>query len=95
MLPSMEALQIVSVAPVSLTSRPIIIPSHEEVRVSIETQDNWILKADGVTVGTFKSDHFLDTQIVITQCQQKIKILHSKDWSYFNMLTQKLGWKSN
>lgn len=94
LLPSMEAMQIVPVAPISMSSRPIIVPSNEEVRISIETDGEWILKSDGVTIGTFEHLSFIDTQVVITQSPQKVKILHSKHWSYFNMLTQKLGWKS-
>lgn len=95
LLPSMEAMQIIPVAPISMTSRPIIIPSHEEVRVSIETQDTWILKADGTTLHSFENDSYVDTQVVITQSSRKVNILHSTHWSYFDILTQKLGWKSN
>lgn len=95
LLPSMEAMQIIPVAPISMTSRPIIIPSHEDVRISIETHDNWILKSDGSTLGSFENNLFIDTQVVITQSKRKVNILHSKHWSYFDMLTQKLGWKSN
>lgn len=94
LLPSMQAFQVIPVAPINLTSRPIIIPSHEEIRISIETEGEWILKGDGVTIGTFDNNSFIDTQIVITQSPQKVKILHSKHWSYFDMLTQKLGWKN-
>lgn len=95
LLPSMEAMQIIPVAPISMTSRPIIIPAHEEVRVSIETEGEWILKADGSTLVTLKNDMYIDSQVVISQSKNKVKILHSKHWSYFDMLTQKLGWKSN
>lgn len=95
LLPSMEALQIIPVAPISMTSRPIIVPSNEEVRISIETQDDWILKADGTTLGSFENNMYIDTQLVITQSNFKVNILHSRHWSYFDMLTQKLGWKSN
>jgi NAD+ kinase len=94
LLPTLEAMQIVPVAPVSLTSRAIIIPSQEQVSLSIETQGHWILKSDGRTIGIFDNNQFTDTQLVITQSPTKVKILHHKDWSFFDMLTQKLGWIS-
>lgn len=95
LLPSMEAIQVVPVSPISMTSRPIIIPSHEEIRISIETDGEWVLKCDGSKVVSFDNDHYIDTQVVISQSNCKVMMLHSKHWSYFDMLTQKLGWKSN
>lgn len=94
LLPSMEAMQIIPVAPINLTSRPIIIPSNEDIRISVETKGEWLLKADGTTLGTYENDHFIDTQVVITQSDHKVEILHSKHWSFFDMLNQKLGWKN-
>lgn len=90
LLPTMEAMQIVPVAPFSLTSRPIITNSKDIVSIEVESQGNIVIRADGHIIGgAYKS-----TRVAITQTQYKGKIVHSEDWNYFDMLTQKLGWKS-
>lgn len=89
-LPSMEAIQIIPVAPLSLTSRPIIIPSSEVITITVETQGIWTLKGDGNIIAVSREQH----PIKICQAPEKLKILHPEGWTFFDMLTQKLGWRN-
>lgn len=89
MLPSMEAVQIVPIAPIGLTSRPIIVPGNVPITIVIESTDQWKLKADGQDTDT------TGNMVCIDQSKEKVKVIHTKDWSYFKMLTDKLGWKTH
>lgn len=89
LLPTMEAMQIVPVAPFSLTSRPIITSSKDIVTIKVTAPGNIIVRADGNSVG----GGYKSLEVSVTQ-GPRVNIVHSNGWNYFNMLTQKLGWKS-
>lgn len=88
--PSMSVMQIVPVAPLSLSSRPIIVPGDAVVELTIETEYEWVIKGDGATrIGFGKGGR----SIQITKYPHNTRILHTKDWNFFNMLSDKLHWK--
>lgn len=89
--PSLNIMQIVPVAPLSMSSRPIIVPGDAEVRITVETQGTWVMKGDGVRC--FESESTSEA-IEITQYPDNTRILHTKEWNFFNMLTNKLNWKA-
>lgn len=89
--PSMNVMQIVPVAPLSLSSRPIIVPGNAEISISIKTDGTTALKGDGIRVCEFRENQDID--VSITGYKNPVRILHTKDWNFFNMLTDKLGWK--
>jgi NAD+ kinase len=91
-LPSMNVMQIVPISPLSMSSRPIIVPGDSVVRITVETEGTWILKGDGNRMCEFTSDH-PSPSIDITQSNHKARILHTKDWNFFEMLSNKLHWK--
>lgn len=88
--PSMEVMQIVPVAPLSLSSRPIIVPGDATVELTIETEHEWVIKGDGSTLIGFGKG---GRAIKVTKHAQPTRILHTKDWNFFNMLSDKLHWK--
>lgn len=92
MLPSMKAIQIVPVSPLSMTSRPIIVPADEdqEIIVAVETEGEWTLKCDGQVMKTAQSPGI----VKVRACDVPVNVIHPKGWNFFNMLTKKLGWKS-
>lgn len=90
-LPTMQAIQIIPIAPCSMSSRPIIVPGVGYVRVTIlETEGEWVLKRDGSTV----QKYWKSLPVTITMSDNKVKLLHHKSWSFFQMLTNKLHWKT-
>lgn len=91
-LPSMNVMQIVPTAPLSMSSRPIIVPSESTVQITVETKGTWCLKGDGETISTFDT---VGPVVRITQIPTKTRILHSKTWNFFEMLTTKLHWKQS
>lgn len=92
--PDLDVLEIVSVAALTMTSRPLIVSGDRSVTISLSLderkKDSFMsCKADGQQVLLLSKD---DQQITIKKHEKKLKMLHFKDWNYFQNLTSKLGW---
>ena len=85
MTPTVDCLQIVPVAPVSLTSRPIIADPSESVTIRV-IDSRGVVKVDGQIVGETNEVHiFADSHA---------RVVRLPNWSFFDNLTHKLGWKA-
>jgi len=92
MMPAIQAMQVVPVAPLTMTARPIII--SPDTHVEIQAWGGKIAtRADGLewmhTNTEYTKEHPFT---VFMQSHGDVRILHDKNWDYFSMLTQKLGW---
>lgn len=93
MMPDLSSMQIVPVAPLTLTSRPIVVPSHHDVTI-----EAW----GGPIAVRFDGSHHTDSDqpytkaypysIQISSYASPARLLHLEGWNYFDVLTQKLGW---
>ena len=93
MMPDMEAIQIVPVAPLTLTSRPLMVGS--DCRITIEAWGGGIsVRSDGQTISVADQSFTADTPYVIEvyAFPTRAKMLHLAGWNYFNVLSSKLGW---
>lgn len=88
MYPSANAIQIVPIAPMSLTSRPIIVDAGSEIvieawggRLALRADGNKILNLPSWNRHTFKF-----------QQHGTVRVLHQHTWNFFEVLSQKLGW---
>ena len=82
--PSMKAIQIVPVAPHSLTSRPLIVSYDSKIRIDTRG-GGYKLKADGKTLKK-------DTGMTFSIHPRSIKILHPELWNFYSVLSNKLKW---
>lgn len=86
-LPESNVIQIVPVAPSTLTSRPIIVPASTKIRLQLFGLSASI-RCDGMKAPF--SDHTTDSVDIVQQ--QPARILHHPSWNFFNTLSNKLGW---
>lgn len=96
MMPSLHAIQIVPVAPMTLTSRPLIVDPNRTIKVavwadglSLRGDGNILLETDNVY--TKESPAYFGFQAHPVQ----VRILHLESWDFFEVLHQKLGWIKN
>lgn len=95
MTPDLRAMQIVPVAPHTLTSRPIITSGHSTIQVSA-----WgapiALRVDGTTRLLTESFHHQHDPLVvkILMDQTPVNVLHLRMWNFYGVLTNKLGWNT-
>lgn len=93
MMPGLNAIQVVPVAPMTMTSRPILVPSHVPITVEAYSQGVSV-RADGQRVYSNENAFTRQAPYVITVRQyiREAKVLHLGGWNFFDTLTQKLGW---
>jgi NAD+ kinase len=89
-LPSMGLFQILPLAPMSMSSRPIIVPSYEEIKICVKSKDEICVRFDGQIAECPPRGE----QLVFTQFPHKARILHNLGWNFFDMLSTKLSWKN-
>lgn len=92
MMPNMRALQLVPVAPLTLTSRPIIVDAN--ARIDLDVWGGALaLRADGQfgkVDGIYTEDR--PCKVTIKRTPFDVQVLHNSDWNFFDVLTSKLGW---
>lgn len=97
MMPEMDAIQIVPVAPSTMTSRPIIVPATTAIELHVWGGDVTV-RTDGQIVDNVAEAGWSPTKqspyvIKVNVFNNKAKILHFAGWNFFDVLTGKLGWK--
>lgn len=97
MMPDMKAIQIVPVAPSTMTSRPIIVPARMPIELLVWGGDVTV-RADGQIVDTTQEGDKVPTRdnpyrLTIAPYKHTANILHFDGWNFFDVLTEKLGWK--
>lgn len=97
MMPDMKAIQIVPVAPSTMTSRPIIVPARMPIELLVWGGDVTV-RADGQIVDTAQEGDKVPTRdnpyrLTIAPYKHTANILHFDGWNFFDVLTEKLGWK--
>jgi NAD+ kinase len=92
MMPAIQAMQVVPVAALTMTARPIVV-SHN-TKIEIQAWGGKIAtRADGLEWMHTDAEYTKENPFTMfVQSSSEVKILHNKDWNYFDMLTQKLGW---
>ncbi|WP_282178050.1 NAD(+) kinase [Vibrio nereis] len=90
--PSLNALSLVPMFPHTLSSRPLVVDSKRRIRlvVSPDNRGTQEVSCDGqVSLPVSPGD-----EIHIYQSPNTLKLIHPKDYSYYHVLRNKLGWSS-
>lgn len=84
--PLIEEFILTPICPHSLTQKPIVAPDYFEF--SVQANQDCVIVLDGQESYNFLSN---DT-LTIKRAPKKVKIVHSKDRDYFEVLKRKLKW---
>ncbi|HHX8301097.1 TPA: NAD(+) kinase [Vibrio diabolicus] len=90
--PSLNAISLVPMFPHTLSSRPLVVDGKRRIKlvVSPENRGTQEVSCDGqVSLPVSPGD-----QIHIYQSPNVLKLIHPKDYSYYHVLRNKLGWSS-
>ena len=90
--PDLDIIQLMTVAAMSMTSRPVVIGGDKNIIITVRPQFNSsaCIKLDGNTAACLKLDE--QHELVIKRYRGKVKILHNNEWNFFQTLTEKLHW---
>ncbi|AGV18613.1 MULTISPECIES: NAD(+) kinase [Vibrio] len=90
--PSLNAISLVPMFPHTLSSRPLVVDGKRRIKlvVSPENRGTQEVSCDGqVSLPVTPGD-----EIHIYQSPNVLKLIHPKDYSYYHVLRNKLGWSS-
>jgi NAD+ kinase len=86
--PAMDALVISAICPHSLTLRPIVVPGHLPVAITLVHAEDAHLTLDGqVDHGLLSGD-----RVELRKSEQTITLLQDANFSFFRLLQEKLHW---
>ena len=86
--PEVPAFALVPVAPHALTHRPIAVPDHATIAITVQHGRDASVHCDGQA-------HFElgeGDRVVLTRAPYRARFLHPEDHDYFAMLREKLHW---
>jgi NAD+ kinase len=86
--PALDALVIAAICPHSLTLRPIVVPAHLPVTITLVHAEDAHLTLDGQTEHGLLSGDRLEIQ----KSDRTITLLQDPDFSFFRLLQEKLHW---
>nr|BET44392.1 MAG: NAD(+) kinase [Candidatus Aschnera chinzeii] len=87
--PSLTAITLIPMLPHTLSSRPLVIDGSSKIKIKL-TQNNINCKIS-CDNHIHLTIHDKD-EILIEKSNKKLKLIHPKDYNYFNLLNLKLNW---
>ncbi|MFC3034575.1 NAD(+) kinase [Pseudoalteromonas fenneropenaei] len=90
--PELNAMALVPMFPHTLSSRPLVVDADRTIRLklSLENTDSLQVSCDShVVLAVLPGD-----EVVIRKAERKLRLIHPKSYSYYNVLRQKLNWGS-
>ena len=90
--PELNAISLVPMFPHTLSSRPLVVDADNEVRLklSLENTDSLQVSCDShVVLAVLPGD-----EVVIKKADKRLRLIHPKEYSYYNVLRKKLNWGS-
>lgn len=87
-LPTSQNFLISPIAPHNLSIRPIIIPANYIIKLNIESRSDCFL----ATVDNRTEVFNIDQEIVLKSAEFRIKLLHFKNYNFYNTIRNKLMW---
>jgi NAD+ kinase len=86
--PALDALVISAICPHSLTMRPIVVPGHLHVAITLVHAEDAHLTLDGqVDLGLLSGD-----RVEFQKSGQTVTLLQDSNFSFFRLLQEKLHW---
>ncbi len=86
--PLSSSITISPISPHTLNMRPLVLSSKQKIEVDVFSPTNIQVSTDGQRVHYYKSP----LKISVKKAEKKIKLFHTKDYNYFELLRKKLFW---
>ncbi|MGH8447069.1 MAG: NAD(+) kinase [Solimonas sp.] len=88
--PGLDALTLVPICPHTLSDRPIVVSSRQTVRITLRGAPNTVAMytCDGQTAETLHAGESFE----VREADFRMNLVHPKNYSYFNILRNKLLW---
>lgn len=91
MVPNTHSYQLVPVAPLSMSSRPIIVSRRSRVQVSVSARGTIMLKRDGQLTSMYSGDS--NPSFTFQPHHRDVTTVHCREWDFFSILKTRMGWR--
>jgi len=87
-MPESKNLVLTPIAPHNLNARPLVIPDHKEISISIKSrEDQYFISIDSDIISAS-----INSEVVISKANQKLNMVEFDDNSFIKSLKDKLMW---
>ncbi len=90
---TLDAITLVPISPHTLSSRPLVVHADSQINILICNTKEGIAQA--TCDGHLSTDVLVGDHIKVKRKQDKITLLHPKQYSYFEILRAKLHWSEH
>ncbi len=92
MHPALEAIALVPICPHTLSHRPIVLPSDQQIEIHLSQPGGHAqVSFDGHNRSLIKAPH----RLCVRRYRHTITLLHPKDYDYYHILRAKLNWSNH
>lgn len=87
--PRVNGLVITPICPHSLTFRPLVVPDHSVIKVTLKSENTEVfITVDGQTLIPMAAGDEFEVSIY----SKKLKMIVARDMNYFKLINEKLNW---
>ncbi|MGB7848594.1 MAG: NAD(+)/NADH kinase [Candidatus Acidiferrum sp.] len=87
--PAVESILITPICPHTLSDRPVVVPNASKIELRMaETSDSTFLTLDGQTGVPLQPGD----RVRVTRAEERLKLIHPPNKTYFEILRSKLKW---
>jgi NAD+ kinase len=88
--PMLDALVVVPICPHTLSDRPIVVPSNQDIDIIIYPRDgtNAAVSVDGRPVRDLRADD----RLTVSESPHRISLIHPPGYDFYDILRSKLHW---
>ena len=88
--PGLDAVVLVPICPHTLSSRPLVVSNDSQINISLDESRN--VDARLSFDGQANIELQAGDNVMIRHKSHKLQLMHPKDYDFFNILRNKLGW---
>lgn len=88
--PILDAVVVVPICPHTLSDRPIVVPSNQNIDVVLLPREgtNAAVSVDGRRIGDLQSND----RLTISESEHRISLVHPPGYDFYDILRSKLHW---
>ena len=89
--PQLDVIALVPMFPHTLSSRPIVVQAHSQVKINISSQND--VSPSVSNDGQYRVALTADGSICIRKYKHLLHLIHPSDYNYYDILRRKLNWE--
>ncbi|MFV9988835.1 MAG: NAD(+) kinase [Coxiella endosymbiont of Dermacentor nuttalli] len=89
--PQLDVIALVPMFPHTLSSRPIVVQAHSQVKINISSQNG--ISPSVSNDGQYRVALTADGSIYIHKYKHLLHLIHPNDYNYYDVLRRKLNWE--